>query len=67
MGGMKNALMDIHQCGLCASAGWISFDSGDGTPDYEPCACNPYEFPKDELVGIFEDWERAWGDEPTDE
>lgn len=56
MGGMKNALMDIHQCAICDAQGWVSFDSGDGTPDYEPCKCNPYEFPREELENTFAEW-----------
>jgi hypothetical protein len=58
MGAMKNALINVHQCDTCNSEGWVSFNSGDGTPDWIPCECNPYEFPKDELTEIFEEWDK---------
>jgi hypothetical protein len=46
---IKVNLMEIQQCSFCNSMGWLSFDSGDGTPDYEACTCNPHEITREEL------------------
>jgi len=58
MSGMKNALMDIYYCQVCNAEGWI---------DDEPCACNPYEFEREELLVTFDLWNKELDNEPIEE